>query len=105
VKDFKNPPRQIFHGWIVWFARAPGDEIYLLEGKPDLNAVLWNVDWNGKALTRKPWTVAMIYDLKYYRPMVGPVGTTFDASPDGRHLVIQTQQVLEENIGMIENVR
>jgi hypothetical protein len=28
----------------------------------------------------------------------------FDASPDGRYLAFQTDQVLQENIGMIENV-
>ena len=26
-----------------------------------------------------------------------------DVSPDGRHIVFQSQQVLQENIGMIEN--
>jgi serine/threonine protein kinase len=29
----------------------------------------------------------------------------FAVSPDGRHLAFQTEQVLEENIGMIENLR
>jgi Tol biopolymer transport system component len=29
----------------------------------------------------------------------------FDAAPDGRYLAIMTQQVLEEHIGMIENIR
>ena len=27
-----------------------------------------------------------------------------DVSPDGRHVVFQSQQVLQENIGMIENL-
>ena len=27
VTDFKNPPRQIFRGWVVFFARGPNNQI------------------------------------------------------------------------------
>ncbi len=102
VTDFQNPPRQIFRGWVVWIARGPGNEIYLLEGKPDLNAVLWKVNWNGQGLTRTPWTVPLLYDDSY-RHMRND--NFFDVSPDGRYLAFTTNQVLEENISMIQNAR
>jgi len=102
VDDFKSPPRQIFRGWILWFARSPGNEIYLLEGKPDLSAVLWKVGWNGQGLARITASIPLLYNLNYQRTI--PFNL-FDAAPDGRHLAIQTQQVLEEHIGMIENIR
>jgi eukaryotic-like serine/threonine-protein kinase len=102
VDDFKNSPRQVFRGWVVRFARGPGNELYLLEGKPDLNAVLWKVKWNGQGLTRTSWSVPILYDFSYFH---AKTMTFFDVSPDGRYLAFQTDQVLEENIGMIENAR
>ncbi len=102
VNDFKNPPRQIFHGWVIWFARGPGDAIYLLEGQPDLTAVLWKVNWNGQDLERTSWTVPFLYDFNYYHTMTV---NQFDVSPDGHYLPFETEQVLQENLGMIQNVR
>jgi eukaryotic-like serine/threonine-protein kinase len=102
VDDFKNPPRQIFRGWVVWIARGPGNELYLLEGKPDLNGVLWKAGWNGQGLTRTSRSVPILYDDNYLHTQND---TFFDVSPDGRYLAFQTDQVLQENIGMIENVR
>jgi len=98
--DFKSPPRQIFRGWVVWYARGPKDEIYLLQGKPDLNGVLWKVGWNGQNLTRLPTTIPLRYS--YWTPLPDVV---FDVSPDGRYLAVETQGVLQANIGMIENPR
>jgi Tol biopolymer transport system component len=102
VTDFKNPPRQLFRGWVIWYAPGPGNALYLLEGKPDLSAAVWKVNWNGKGLTRAPWTAPMLYDDNYDHTNIF---TDFDVSPDGRYLAFETNQVLEENIGMIENVR
>jgi Tol biopolymer transport system component len=102
VDDFKSPPRQVFRGWILHFARSPGNEIYLLEGKPDLSALLWKVGWNGQSLARISASIPLLYNLNYQRTI--PFNL-FDAAPDGRYLAIMTQQVLEEHIGMIENIR
>jgi eukaryotic-like serine/threonine-protein kinase len=102
VDDFNNSPRQVFRGWVVWFARGPGNEIYFLEGKPDLNAVVGKVNWNGQGLTRTSWSIPILYDFNYFHTKTM---TEFAISPDGRYLAFQTDQVLEENIGMIENVR
>jgi eukaryotic-like serine/threonine-protein kinase len=99
--DFKNPPRQIFRGWVVWYARGPGNKIYLLEGKPDLNGVLSKVGWDGQGLTRTSATIPILYNLNYKHTVLE---NQFGVSPDGRHLAFQTEQILEENIGMIENV-
>ncbi|MGH9739527.1 MAG: LpqB family beta-propeller domain-containing protein [Candidatus Acidiferrales bacterium] len=101
VDNFKNPPRQVFRGWVIWFARGPGDELYLLQGKPDLTSVLWKVDWNGQNLTPTSSIVPILYSINYEHTATG---VQFDASPDGRYLAFQTDQVLQENIGMIENV-
>jgi len=102
VTDFHSPPRQIFQGWLVWSSHGRGDEIDFLEGRPDLTAVLCKVKWDGQGLTRTPWTVPGLYYLNYFHTIIG---NEFAASPDGRYLAFQTDQVLDENIGMIENVR
>jgi eukaryotic-like serine/threonine-protein kinase len=100
--DFKNPPRKVFRGWVVWFARGPGNQIYLLEGKPDLNGVLCKVGWDGQGLTRTAATIPILYNLNYKHTILE---NQFDVSPDGRHVAFQQEQILEEHIGMIENVR
>jgi hypothetical protein len=102
VYDLKGQPRQVFHGWVIWYTVGAGDEIYLLEGKADLSGALWKVGWNGKGLVRIGASIPILYNPSYQR---SSVGNQFDVSPDGRHLAFQTQPVLEENIGMIENVR
>jgi eukaryotic-like serine/threonine-protein kinase len=102
VTDFKNPPRRIFHGWVGWYRRGPGNEIYFLQGKPDLNGVLWRVDWDGQGLTRTSATIPILYNFNYNR---ATLENQFAVAPDGRHLAFQSEQVLEENIGMIENIR
>jgi len=102
VDDFKNPPRQIFRGWIAWFSRGEGNEIDLLECRPDLTAVLWKMDWNGQGLTRTPAIIPVLYRGNYLHESFF---NEFSASPDGRYVAFQTEQVLEENIGMIENVQ
>jgi eukaryotic-like serine/threonine-protein kinase len=102
VYDFKNPPRQIFRGWVIWFARGARDEIYLLQGKPDLTSAVWKVNWNGQGLTRTRAIVPGLYYANYFHTTII---NEFAASPDGRYLAFQTDQVLEENIGMIENIR
>jgi hypothetical protein len=102
VYDLKGQPRQVFRGWVIWCTVGAGDEIYLLEGKADLSGALWKVGWNGEGLVRIGASIPILYNPRYVR---SSVGNQFDVSPDGRHLAFQTQPVLEENIGMIENVR
>jgi Tol biopolymer transport system component len=96
----RNKPRQIFRGWITWYARGPKDQIYLIQGKADTKGVLWRVDWSGHGLTRVPVSIPLAFHYWFDSPF-----TQFDISPDGRHLAFNTQEVLQANIGMLENIR
>ncbi|MBV8114516.1 MAG: PD40 domain-containing protein [Silvibacterium sp.] len=100
VFDRHGPPSQVFRGWITWYAWAPGNELYFIQAKPDLEGVLWKVDRSGRGLTRVPVNISLPFDYWYAVPM-----TQFDISPDGRHLAFTFQQVLQANIGMLENIQ
>jgi eukaryotic-like serine/threonine-protein kinase len=99
VFDRNGPPRQIFRGWVAWYTWGPGNEVYLIQAKPDLQGVLWKVDRSARALTRVPASISMPFDYWYPLPQ-----TEFDISPDGRRLAVTIQQVLQANIGMLENI-
>jgi Tol biopolymer transport system component len=103
VDDLKNPPRQIFRGWVLSDARGPGGMLYVLEGKADMTGIFWKVGWNGQGLTRLPETVPL--NFSYWSQMPRSAQEYFAVSPNGRHLAISAQGVLQANIGMIENVR
>jgi Tol biopolymer transport system component/DNA-binding winged helix-turn-helix (wHTH) protein len=100
VFDRNESPRQIFRGWVTWYAWGPGNEIYFVQAKPDQQGVLWKVDRSGSGLTQVPVTIPLPFDYWYVEPM-----TQFDISPDGRHLAFTFQQVLQANIGLLENVQ
>jgi Tol biopolymer transport system component len=100
VFDRNGPPRQVFRGWIAWYAWGPGNEIYCIQAKPDLQGVLWKVDRSGRDLTRVPVSILLPFDYWYVLP-----STQFDISPDGRRLAFTIQQVLQANIGLLENIR
>jgi Tol biopolymer transport system component len=102
VEDFKSPPRQVFRGWVTSYARGPGDEILLLEGKADLQGVVWKVRWDGHGLNRVA-TKRLVHS--YWAAAKGLAQNYLDVSPDGRHVVFGSQEVQQANIGMIENVR
>ena len=100
VGDLKNPPRQFFRGWVAWYAWARSGNIYLLEGKPDLNGVLWQLDSEGHRLSSTSASIRLNYNYWLLQPL-----NFFDASPDGRRIAIEVQQVYEADIGMIEGLR
>jgi eukaryotic-like serine/threonine-protein kinase len=99
VNDLKNP-RQVFRGWVVWYAWARSGDIYLLEGKPDLNGVLWRLASDGQHRRSTSAIIRLNHNYFLRQPL-----NFFDASPDGRRLAIQVQQVYESDIGMIEGLR
>jgi Tol biopolymer transport system component len=101
VTDFKTAPRQVFRGWVTAYALDAKGGIYAIKGKADLNGELWKVNWDGSGLTRIPRTIPLPYNNNYYH---SAADIQFDISPDGRRLVFQTQQVLQENIGIIDNL-
>jgi WD40-like Beta Propeller Repeat len=100
VYDLNKSRRQVFRGWITWYARGPQNDIYLIQGKADLKGVLWKVNWHGQGLTRVPVTLPLPVHYWFPTPF-----TQFDISPDGHHLAFNTQEVLQANIGMLENIR
>ena len=92
-------PRQVFRGWVVGFAWVNTEELIVVEGKPDLNGVVWRVWADGRPPARLPVTLSVAYNYRILQPLVW-----FDAHPDGRRLVISALEVLEADIGMIENL-
>ena len=102
ITDFKTPPRQIFRGWVCWFAMDALDNVFILKGNADLNGEVWKVKSNGSGLSRVSGTLPLLGNVNYTHTFVG---NQIDISPDGRHIVFQSQQVLQENIGIIDNVQ
>ena len=78
-------------------------EISVLKGKDDLNGEIWKVKWDGSGLSRASGgTLPLLYNPNYFHSRTQ---SQFDVSPDGLHIAFQTQQVLQENIGIIDNVQ
>lgn len=101
LADFKSPPRQVFRGKVVWFDVDDKGELFVLKRKPDLNAELWKMNRDGSGMSRVG-SIPLIYFTNYSH---SEPGNQIDVSPDGSHIVFQSQQVLQENIGMIENLQ
>jgi eukaryotic-like serine/threonine-protein kinase len=101
VTDFKTPPRPVFRGFVCGYAVDEHNEITILKGKADLSGELWKVKWDGSVLSRAPATVPLLYNFNYLHAYTE---TQFDISHDGRRVVFQSQQVLQENIGIIDNL-
>lgn len=101
ITDFKAPPRQVFRGWACAFAADAHDNIFVLKGKGDLTGEIWKVKWDGSGVSRVSGTLPLVENVNYIHAFVG---NQIDVSPDGRYIVFQSQQVLQENIGIIDNV-
>ncbi len=99
--DFKNPARQIFRGWVDSCAPGPSNQIYLIQGKADLQGVLWTVGWSGQGLARTSTTLPMLYSY-WMQPQNSQDQT--GVSPDGRYLAFDSETIHSANIGMIESV-
>ncbi len=101
VTDFKTAPRQVLDGWASLLVLDSQGDIIVLKSKPDLKGELWTVKWDGSGLSRAAQTIPLLYNFNYLHSLAI---NQIDVSPDGRHVVFQSQQVLQENIGMIENL-
>lgn len=99
--DFAQAPRQLFHGWVIWYAWAPSSEIFFVEGKPNLSGSLWRVRPDGSAPVRTSVTVKI---NNLYWQASGPT-IRFDVHPDGRRLVVEALELHDADIGMIESSR
>ena len=100
VYDFEHEPRQLFRGWVSWYAWAGGDELFVVEGKPDLKGWLWRLRLDGTPPQRIPGSVQMVFGYWQLMPTV-----RFDVHPDHRHIAIEAPELNQANIGMIENLR
>jgi serine/threonine-protein kinase len=98
--DFRTAPRQLFHGWVCYVALDAQNNVFFLKGKNNLNGEVWKVKLDGSSLSRVG-TVPMLYDSLYFHAYQN---NQIDVSPDGRRIVFQSQQVLQENIGMLDGL-
>ncbi len=97
-------PRQLFRRWVANYAWAGSDELFVLEGKPDLSAVLWRVRLDGSPPIRTRTALRLRFSL----PELGAAGTgyaRFDVHPDRKRLVTEAFRFQESDITMIENIR
>ncbi len=99
--SFAGPPRQLFRGWVVWCAWAGVGQLFVLEGKPDLNGLLWRVGLEGSRPERPSASLQLRRD--FYNPLLPLL--RFDVHPDGRRIVVEALELSEADLGMIENVR
>jgi Tol biopolymer transport system component/tRNA A-37 threonylcarbamoyl transferase component Bud32 len=98
--SFAGPPRQLFRGWVVWHAWAGPGQLLVLEGKPDLNGLLWRVGLEGPRPERPSASLQLRRDFYGSIPLL-----RFDVHPDHRRIVLEALELNEADLGMIENVR
>jgi Tol biopolymer transport system component len=101
VTDFKTPPRLVFPGWVEWYAKDAHGNLFVLKAKDDMTGELWKVKWDGSGLIRTSGTIPLLYNPLYYHSFAW---NQIDVSPDGRRIVFQSQQVLQESIGIIDDL-
>jgi Tol biopolymer transport system component len=95
-----GPRKQVFRGWVVWFAWAGADELLVLEGRPDFQGVLSRIDLEGRRKVVLP-------ELELYRRAYEAAWSPlrFDVHPDGRRIVIEALEFQQADIGMIDHLR
>ena len=95
VSAIGQPRRQVFPGWVIWFAWAANGDVVFLEGRPDLKGVLWRISPSGQ----RTEVLGDIAILK--RPIDGYWIARFDIHPDGRRIVVEGLESYESDVGMI----
>lgn len=97
--------RQVFRGWVAYYAWAGPDELFVLEGKPTLGVDLWRVRLDGSPWMRTRTMLPPVFDL----PDVGSAALQFyfrfDVHPDRRRIIVEASRFHESDIGMMDNVR
>ena len=99
IYDFDQPPRQIFSGWVLSLVWSDKDEIFIAEAKPDLSAQLWRVRLDGSSPI-KANSLRSFYTYWNQQPQL-----RFDIHPDHRRMVVETVELHDADIGMIEYLR
>lgn len=100
--DFKTPVRLVFPGWVAWYTVDAQSNLFVLKGNDDMQGELWKVKWDGSGPTRTSCTIPLLYNSLYFHSFAS---NQIDVSPDGRRVVFQSPQVLQENIGMIDDLQ
>ena len=78
---------------------AGGNELLVLEGKPELKARLWRVRLDGSQEARYA-SIPLIYSYWHNVPV-----TRFDVHPDGRRIVTEGIELHQADLSMIEDIR
>jgi len=99
VYDFRNPPRQVFPGWVLWQEWTHAGELLVAQGQADLTATLWRVRPDGSAPVRMVTVPTYHSYYVHYSLMF-----MFDVHPDGRRIILPLLESHEADIGMIENL-
>jgi hypothetical protein len=99
VYDLEGKRRHVFVGWSPFYAWAGANELLILEGKPDLNAILWRVRLDGSPMLNMG-SIRLIYS--YWHSVLL---TRFDLHPNGRRLVAEALELHQADVSMIENIR
>jgi Tol biopolymer transport system component len=99
VYDFRNPPRQVFQGWVLWQEWTHAGDLLVAQGQSDLKASLWRVRLDGSPPVK---TITLPTYYSYYVHFYGMF--MFDVHPDGRRIVVSMLESHEADIGMIENL-
>ena len=99
VSALGEPRRQVFAGWVLWYAWSSNGDLLFIEGRPDLKGILWRISPTGQR------TLALKEIAFFRRPADGYWIARFDVHPDGRRIVVEGLESYEADIGMIDNVR
>jgi Tol biopolymer transport system component len=96
IASLGGRPRQVYEGWVIWFAWDRDDKVLFLEGRPDLKGVLCRISPAGQK-------EIVLKELAFFRrPADGTWIARFDVHPDGRRIVVEGLENYESDIGMIE---
>jgi eukaryotic-like serine/threonine-protein kinase len=97
-------PRQVFRGWAPFYTWAGPDELLVVEGKPDLSAILWRVHLDGSPPQRTRTLLRLRFAPQDLGSSLGTSYTRFETYPDHRRIVIEAFRFQESDISLIENL-
>jgi hypothetical protein len=66
-----------------------------------LSGELWKLKWDGSGLSRISVVIPLLYNPNYIHELAW---NQMDVSADGHRVVFQSQQVLQENIEITDNL-
>jgi hypothetical protein len=99
VATLGETPRQLFDGWVIWFAWDSHANLLFIEGRPDLKGTLWRMSISGQK-------TMVLKEIPFFRrPADGGWIARFDVHPDGNRIVVEGLENYESDIGMIEIVQ